>query len=160
MGVKIIGSEADEQMTVMQWARLNEHLYKDLALLHHIPNGGSRNRLEAIHLKQQGVKAGVPDLCLPVPRCGFHGLYIEMKRRKNARVAESQNKWIAALRRQGYFAAVCYGADDAIRLIEAYLSRKVSPAGYFDVVEEHHNCFVQVLRNSATGEESIGWRKE
>lgn len=161
MSVENIELEADEQMTVMQWAKLNEHLYKDLALLHHIPNGGSRNRLEAIHLKQQGVKAGVPDLCLPVPRCGFHGLYIEMKRRKNARASEAQKKWIAALRRQGYFAAVCYGADEAINLIEAYLSRILPfPPGYFDVVEEHHNCFVQVLRNSATGEESIGWRQE
>ena len=52
MGVKNIGSEADEQMTVMQWARLNEHLYKDLALLHHIPNGGSRNKIEAARFEK------------------------------------------------------------------------------------------------------------
>ena len=153
-------TEAEEQMTVFKWAEYSKKRFPELEYCYHVPNGGSRNILEAIHLKQQGVKAGVPDLCLPVPRCGFHGLYIEMKRRKNARVAESQKKWIAALRRQGYFAAVCYGADEAIKLIEAYLTRKVSPAGYFDVVEEHHNCFVQVLRNSATGEEPIGWRQE
>ena len=27
----------------------------------------------------------------------------------------------------------------------------------FDVVEEYKNCTVQILRNSETGEESIGW---
>ena len=30
----------------------------------------------------------------------------------------------------------------------------------FDIVEEHHNCFVQILTNSVTGETSIGWKKE
>lgn len=30
----------------------------------------------------------------------------------------------------------------------------------YDVVEEHHNCFVQILTNSVTGETSIGWKKE
>lgn len=30
----------------------------------------------------------------------------------------------------------------------------------FDVVEEHANCHVQVLRNSITGEISVGWWEE
>ena len=33
-----------------------------------IPNGGSRHPAEAARLKAQGVKAGVPDLCIPVAR--------------------------------------------------------------------------------------------
>lgn len=31
--------------------------------------------------------------------------------------------------------------------------------GVFDIVEEHDNCFVQVLKNSVTGEISIGWKE-
>ena len=27
----------------------------------------------------------------------------------------------------------------------------------FDVVERHKNCTVEILRNSLTGEESVGW---
>lgn len=27
----------------------------------------------------------------------------------------------------------------------------------YDEVEEHQNCTVQILRNSLTGEESVGW---
>ena len=30
----------------------------------------------------------------------------------------------------------------------------------FDIVEEHDNCHVQILRNSVTGEISVGWWKE
>ena len=30
----------------------------------------------------------------------------------------------------------------------------------YDIVEEHDNCHVQVLRNSITGEVSIGWYRE
>lgn len=29
----------------------------------------------------------------------------------------------------------------------------------YDVVEEHHGCMVQVLKNSVTGEMSVGWKK-
>lgn len=66
-------SEATEQALLMDWANLMSNTYKELSLLFHIPNGGSRNRLEAINLKRQGVKAGVPDLFLPVSRHGKNG---------------------------------------------------------------------------------------
>lgn len=33
-------------------------------------------------------------------------------------------------------------------------------ANMYDVVEEHDNCHVQVLRNSVTGEISVGWRQD
>lgn len=72
-------SEATEQERVINWATFYAKDFPELDLLHHIPNGGSRNQLEAANLKRQGVKAGVPDLCLPVARNGKHGLYVEMK---------------------------------------------------------------------------------
>ena len=31
---------------------------------------------------------------------------------------------------------------------------------FYDIVEEHHNCTVQVLKNSVTGEISVGWKEE
>lgn len=162
MRTELIPTEAEEQSTVISWAMAMEYKHPELALLHHCPNGGSRHRVEAARLKAQGVKAGVPDLCLPVPREGFHGLYIEMKRREHGTVSEHQKKWLKALHDQGYCVSVCHGADEAIRLIETYLLRKIKAdeTNIYDVVEEHHNCFVQVLRNSVTGEESIGWREE
>ena len=67
-------SEAAEQEAVIAWCGWMEKQHPELKLLFHIPNGGSRNKAEAANLKAQGVKPGVPDLCLPVARCGYHGL--------------------------------------------------------------------------------------
>ena len=51
--------------------RDRSNAYPDLELLYHVPNGGSRNKAEASKLKRMGVRAGVPDLVLPVPRAGY-----------------------------------------------------------------------------------------
>ena len=93
-------SEATEQETVIQWCGWQQASHPELKLIYHIPNGGSRNTLEAENLKRQGVKAGVPDLCLPVARNGFHGLYIEMKYGRN-KTTDSQDEWREALKEQG-----------------------------------------------------------
>ena len=116
-------TEAQHQTAVMNWANLSLKRYPELALLHHIPNGGSRNKAEAANLKRQGVKPGVPDLCLPVPRGQYHGLYIELKTEKG-RTSTAQDWWIRELNAQGYFTEVCRGWESAVRVIEWYLKLK------------------------------------
>lgn len=74
------------------------------------------------HLKQQGVRAGVPDLCLPIPANGYHGLFIEMKRADGGTATTQQKKWLSLLNANGYRALVCHGANEAIDAIEAYLA--------------------------------------
>lgn len=113
--------EAEEQEALFQWAAYQLGTMPELEIMHHIPNGGSRNKIEAARLKAQGVKSGVPDISLPVARKGFHGLYIELKRQKGGVVSESQSKWLGALMEQGYMVAVCYGAEQAIKVIKEYL---------------------------------------
>lgn len=90
--------------------------------MYHIPNGGSRNKAEAARLKAQGVRAGVPDICLPAARGCYHGLYIELKRRNGGRVSEAQRGWIEYLENAGYCARVCHGWDEARETIEKYLA--------------------------------------
>jgi hypothetical protein len=107
--------ERDEQIALFQWAG-----YKGIDLLFHIPNGGSRNTIEAVNLKRQGVKAGVPDIFLPIARKGFHGLFIELKAGKG-KITEKQGEWLKRLTEQGYFAVVCVGWDAAREVIEGYL---------------------------------------
>ena len=114
-------SEATEQEIVINWCEYNSPRHPELKLIYHVPNGGSRNQLEAVNLKRQGVKAGVPDLNLPVALNGFHGLYIEMKFGKN-KTTEKQKWWLEQLQQQGYKTAVCYGADEAIDTIKEYLN--------------------------------------
>lgn len=113
-------SEATEQMRVIDWCRWHENRYPLLQLIFHVPNGGSRNVLEAANLKAEGVKAGVPDLCLPVPQQGFHGLYVEMKWGKN-KTTENQDWWLAQLEQLGYKTEVCYSAEAALIIISKYL---------------------------------------
>lgn len=114
-------SEATEQERVVNYCRYNEMRCPELKLLHHIPNGGRRDKKEAARLKAQGVKAGVPDLFLPVPRQGFHGLYIEMKYGEN-KTTQSQRFWLEELKKQGFKTVVCYRADAAIKEIDEYMS--------------------------------------
>ena len=116
-----VPTEAQEQTALFQWAAMLEGRIPELALLHSVPNGGSRHPIEAVHLKQQGVKPGIPDIHLPVMRCGYGGLYIEMERRKGGRVSVEQKKMILALRAQGYRVEVCRGWDEARDTICAYL---------------------------------------
>lgn len=112
--------EDTEQMGVVDWANWNTNRFPELKLLFHIPNGGKRSATEAARFKAMGVKAGVPDLCLPVPMNGYAGLYIEMKYGKN-KTTDAQKEWIADLKAQGYKVTVCYGGEEATRELEAYL---------------------------------------
>lgn len=48
-------------------------------LLLAIPNGGSRNIIEAKNLKAQGVKSGVSDVLLLIPKRGYACLCMEFK---------------------------------------------------------------------------------
>ena len=111
--------ESTEQIKVINYCELKGFPYD---LIFHIPNGGSRNVIEASNLKKQGVKAGVPDLFLPVPNGGFFGLFIEMKStRKEAKASEAQNKWIKKLTDQGYKCAICRGFDEARACLDNYI---------------------------------------
>lgn len=113
-------TEHDEQVALFAWAAIAQNTVPELKMLFHVPNGGSRNPIEAARLKAAGVKPGVPDLFLPVPRPGWHGLWIEMKA-KGGMPTREQAAWLQALRSQGYLTRVCRGADEAISAISHYL---------------------------------------
>ncbi|MDU4324842.1 MAG: VRR-NUC domain-containing protein [Clostridium celatum] len=113
-------TEAQEQRFLFQWAGYSEQKYPELKLLHHIPNGGKRDARTAANLKKEGVKAGVPDIFLPVGRGGYLGLYIELKVGKN-KTSLKQKEWIEKLRQQGYRVEVCYGWLEAKEEIEQYM---------------------------------------
>lgn len=114
--------ESEEQRTLFEWARRMQGKWHELNLLYHIPNEGKRSQRAGARLKAEGLRSGVPDICLPVARGECHGLYIELKRRKNSRITEEQIWWIESLVQQGYAAAVCRGCDEAIKLITDYLN--------------------------------------
>lgn len=114
-------SEHDEQAALFEWARIEANRgVEPLRWLFAIPNGGLRARRTAAKLKAEGVKAGVPDLMLPYPAGGYHGLFIEMKFGSN-KPTKKQKAWLAGLSKAGYQVAVCWGWDEARLVIESYL---------------------------------------
>lgn len=113
-------TEHQEQVTLFRWVDLVRVRHAELGLLHAIPNGGHRHKAVAARMKAEGVKRGVPDLCLPVASGGHHGLYIEMKTRKG-RLSNEQKRWANALQAQGYRFRMCRSWQEAATTIAEYL---------------------------------------
>lgn len=109
--------ESRLQQTCVEWFRLK---YKD-KIIFAIPNGGSRNILEAVALKRQGVLKGVPDLFIAEPVGKFHGLWIEMKVMKN-KLTDEQKNMIEALNQRGFRAEVCREFETFQKMVEGYLN--------------------------------------
>lgn len=113
--------EAARQAAVIAWWDLHHREYGvPKEMLWHTPNGGKRNIIEAARLKKQGVRAGVPDLCLAEPSHGKHGLYIEMKTPTGV-LTDAQSIMLCDLTARGYETCVCRSADAAISAIKNYL---------------------------------------
>ena len=120
-------SEHAEQVALFQLAELHQAQYPELEFLFAIPNGGHRYKAVAAKMKSEGVKSGVPDICLPVMSIQwgiggtyYNALYIEMKVGKNKPTA-NQHHWIDGLRKLGNRVEVCYSADEAWNVILDYL---------------------------------------
>ena len=113
-------SEHVEAVTLMRVVRLHEARHPQLRLLFAVPNGGDRNKIVAAKMKAEGIKAGVPDYLLPVPRSGFTGLAIELKSMTGC-ASREQKQWIADLRACGWRAEVCRGWESAWNVIRQYV---------------------------------------
>ena len=118
-------TEAQEQATLFRWAAQPSMRakYPELKLLHHVKNETKEGPAQVRIDKTQGVKKGVPDLCLPVARGGYHGLYIEMKTAKG-RLSPEQKWWLEELNGQRYKAVMCRGWKEAAGVLEEYLKQK------------------------------------
>ena len=119
-GIRMIPTEAEEQAVVVNWARMMELNWKELKLLHHIPNEGKRGFKARAEQAAAGLLPGVCDLFLPVARCGYHGLYIEMKALDGV-ISKPQKEFLTAVREQGFCSCACFGADAAIQVLDRYM---------------------------------------
>ncbi len=118
-------SEHEDQVAVFQWAALYEHRWPALALLFAVPNGGHRHIVVAKKMKKEGVKAGVPDMFLPVALGGYHGLFIEMKRFDGKNPRGGQETWLRNLAAGDYAVFLCRGSKAATDVLEAYLKGEI-----------------------------------
>jgi hypothetical protein len=104
-------------------------IFPDLIWVFHIPNSGAGpSKGMAGRMKAMGAKAGVPDICYPMPRHGFPCLWIELKSYKpGASVTANQKLWLNALQIAGHFVKVCKGMDQALITIISYETGLILP---------------------------------
>lgn len=92
------------------------------AFYYHIPNGGYRNQAEGAKLKRMGVKAGIPDICIPIPIKPYHGLYLEIKRKRNYKISSHQKYIHPKLKSLGYRMEIVKSLEEAITIVREYFS--------------------------------------
>lgn len=119
---RFLPTEHEEQVRVVSWCGIQaQRGMPELERIFAIANGGARAKATAGKLKAEGVKPGVPDLMLPVPKGIYAGMFIEMKRRKGGTVSAEQKDWTSFLGSMGYKCVVCRGADEAKAAILDYM---------------------------------------
>ena len=121
-------SEHEEQATLFQILSLHRHLflipdspgdsYLDMAFA--VPNGAFMPIPVARKMVKEGLKKGVLDIWLPVPRGGYHGLVLEMKVGSN-QMSQEQEWWAHRLAKEGYMVEEARGWDEAWVIIQDYL---------------------------------------
>ena len=116
-----VDREGAQQSLFFNWLRFaHPEVYQHTF---HVPNGGQRNRVTGAKLKREGVKPGVPDIIVALPKGHWSALFIEFKaaRPHSAAVSAEQKAWLMRLSRAGYLAVVCRGVEEAKKAIEDYL---------------------------------------
>jgi hypothetical protein len=101
-------TEHHEQVLLIAWFK---KLYPNV-IIFAIPNGGKRNLVAAMKLKQEGVLSGVPDIFIPEFK-----IFIEMKKKDGGKLSQNQKDVIKELTRIGYICHVAHGAQMAMDFI-------------------------------------------
>lgn len=112
--------ERDLQQAFMAWTLEARQQHPELNLFIHIRNEGMDHVAARRAFKRLGVKRGVPDLFLPVPRGGRHGLWLELKS-PTGRLSPEQKMWRDALIAQGYAWEVAWTFDAAVTITLGYI---------------------------------------
>lgn len=120
-------TENQIQAAFFDWLALHEKKYPELGLFYAIPNGANKSPAARGLFKRTGLKAGVPDVHLPISAEGYdsskgnRGLWIEFKSQKG-RLGWVQVAWINLLRQHGHRVEVCRSWTDAANITIDYLN--------------------------------------
>ena len=110
-----IGLEKNFQITAMIYLR-------SIGLLaFHVPNGGKRDKREAISLNKQGVLAGVSDILILEPSGQYHGLCVELKV-KGGKVSDAQELFLKRAEKRKYKGVVVWGFNELEYEVNNYLN--------------------------------------
>lgn len=117
-------SEMEECRAYWEWAQkipvLKDYLYK-------IVNEGKRSPIAGRHLKNIGLRKGLPDYHFPVPNDNWYGFWLEMKTRdgQEKHISDCQKEWRDKLLRINQYATFAFGWEDAIQKTMDYLKNRL-----------------------------------
>ena len=114
-------TESQIQKGFVRWFR---ERYKEIEpLFFAVSNGGIRNAWTAKIMKDEGVRAGVSDLILLIPKHGYAGLLIETKK-QDGKQSESQKEFERLATKFKYLYVIVRTQEDFERLIMWYVENK------------------------------------
>jgi hypothetical protein len=131
--------EDNESIALWQRAQLDPVLRK---YLYHIPNGGNRNPREAARMKRMGVRPGVHDYHLPVPRGIYHSLWVELKpdvKGYHPKIGAKQIDWRSKMIGVGSAAYIVKGWEFAIEIMLQYIN--LEPDEWMDHVRDPRSSY-------------------
>lgn len=123
---KLTGEMPTETQEQIAWFRWLAVAYPQYAPLCWLTNQTTRSVGEGAKLKRMGKKAGIPDVFCCVPKHGYHGLFIEFKRRFDAVVSGAQLAMMNRFTQNGYRCEVGYGWEDGAEIFKNYVDGKLA----------------------------------
>ena len=115
-------TEADHQVSLVKYAKTQ--WWGDF-LIHH-PNeqyllSTDSRKWGVLHkLRQLGLRPGCPDLLLMLPSQGYHGFFLELKRRTVAKLPYYQQAFLDRARAVGYKAEWSNDLSTSIKMLDEY----------------------------------------
>jgi hypothetical protein len=122
-------NERLEQIKFVNYLKILEN-QKKIITFFAIPNGGSRNKLEAKNMKLEGVRAGVSDLCVIF---NDKTVFVEMKQAPKTlksgkkstaeiKTSDNQKNFLNKINTSEIsMGSVCYGFDEAKIYIDSFI---------------------------------------
>jgi hypothetical protein len=136
--------ERREQVALFRWAAM--HPDTALRMLFAVPNGmAAKSPITVRKMKAEGLRPGVPDVWLPVPKQSRCGLVLEMKVPPN-KMSPAQQQWADDLKAQGwYVVAPCWGFEHARDMIVCYLTNTLPPNGPEDYKKQLQKRYERLI---------------
>lgn len=115
------------RMAILDYCRLRyPNLYETVI---GIFNEGNRSRSTNKILPRLGLRKGASDLFFALPKNGYHGLWMEIKKDgwkytiSQKEHIENQTKFINQMVSLGYMGKMVIGTDEGIKLLDAYMKK-------------------------------------
>lgn len=117
-------TESDIQKSIIKWADMHSRCKnKEIELLYAIPNGAHVSDKNRMRLVAEGLKKGMPDLCLPVPKGRFGSLFLEVKTRDGV-LSKDQKAMHEKLESFGNKVVIVRDLFNAIDAIDDYMNER------------------------------------